>query len=56
MPRGLEESTRMSTKDDYPTDLDEVGDPGNVEFNFRRNPAPHGVKIFDGRRRHMNSI
>ena len=45
----------MSTKDDYPADLDEVGDPGEVEFNFRRNPALHGVKIFDGQWRRMNS-
>ena len=32
---------------DYDEDSDNR-DPGQVEFNFRRNPAPQGVKIFNG--------
>ena len=50
VPRGLEESTGMSTKDDYPWMK-----WGTLETIFRRNPAHHGVKIFDGQWRHMNS-
>ena len=55
VPGGVAEARRKHTdvyNDDYPA---EVGDPGKVEFNFRRNPAPHGVKIFDGQWRHTNS-
>ena len=34
---------------DYPSDSnDVVEDPGKVEFNFKRNPAPQGVKVFNG--------
>lgn len=40
----------------YPADPGEAGEPGKVEFNFRRNPAPKGVKIFKGpRKRPRNS-
>ena len=45
---GVAGNTLISTiyEDDYPGDVgvDEVGDNGRVEFNFRRNPAPQGVK------------
>ena len=45
-PAGFEGTFTRDLAYDYP-DPHEAGDPGRVEFNFRRNPAPQGVKIFN---------
>ena len=42
MPRGARRKHRDAYNDDYPSDLDEVGDPGKVEFNFRI-PISEGI-------------
>ncbi|CAI8054873.1 hypothetical protein GBAR_LOCUS29936 [Geodia barretti] len=49
-PAGFEGTFTNDLDYDYPVEDPDVAedDPGGVEFNFRRNPAPQGVKIFNG--------
>ena len=50
-PAGFQGTFTNDLDYDYPAAGDEVEDPKAVEFNFRRNPAPQGVKIFNGPKR-----
>ena len=54
---GRRKHTDFYYEDDYPGDVgvDEAGDNGRVEFNFRRNPAPQGVRVYNGEKRRQNS-
>ena len=49
-PAGFEGTFTNDLDYDYPVEDPHVAedDPGGVEFNFRRNSAPQGVKIFNG--------
>ena len=41
--------------DIYYGDSKQVDEPERVEFNFRRNPAPQGMKVYTGQKRRSNS-
>ena len=62
-PQGTRTSYTDTVYYEDPADLGQGGDPGRVEFkdpgrvefNFKRNPAPQGVKVYNGHRKTSNS-
>lgn len=58
VPGGAERSHNSyagSEDNVYYDDPADAWDPGIVEFNFRRNPAPQGIKMYSRQRRRQNS-
>lgn len=56
-PGGSDGGHKKHTDFYYENDVgeDKAGDTGRVEFIFRRNPAPQGVKVYNGEKRGKNS-
>ena len=54
-PQGTRTSYTDTVYYEDPADLGQGVDPGRVEFNFKRNPAPQGVKVYNGHRKTSNS-
>ena len=54
-PQGTHTSHTDTVYYEDPADLSQGVDPGRVEFNFKRNPAPQGIKVYNGHRKTSNS-